>query len=258
MKIITMKKKRVRRKNDMFAVLSITQLVLVILIALAVFFVSRTDSSAFSALREDIQRIFDEDIDIGGYFTPEEENEDAASYRFISSCEEGEMLICTDTENATDEQTEKISVVCTFEDADDKFSDYSSAAVMPVSGYITSDYGFREHPVYSGESFHYGRDIAAEEGSNIYAVLDGIVVEAGTAPQAGNYIKLSHGNGIETLYCHCSELYVAKGINVRKGDVIAAVGETGLATGPHLHFELHENSKAVDPAIILSEAVSVY
>ena len=258
MKIITMKKRKAKGTYDMFAVLSITQLILVILIVLAVFCVSRTDSSAFSGLLQDVKRIFNEDIDIGGYFTPKEENDEAASYRFISSVEEGNAVIASEEKEEAQKSEDKISVTGKAEDCDDIFGVFSSGAVMPVSGYVTSDYGLREHPIYSGESFHYGRDIAADEGSNIYAVLDGIVTEAGTAPQAGNFVKISHGDGIETLYCHCSELYVEKGISVRKGDVIAAVGETGLATGPHLHFELHENQKAVDPAKILSEAVSVY
>ena len=60
-------------------------------------------------------------------------------------------------------------------------------------------------------------------------------------------VKIDHGNGIETLYCHCSELYVSEGVTVRKGEIIAAVGQTGLVTGPHLHFEIRKNGSTVNP-----------
>lgn len=257
MKIIRMKKKNDTQKKDMFVILCLMQLMLIVLIVLSVFILSKVNGEEFSAFRRDISTVFDEDIDIGGYFTPSEENEEIISSGTLSFVSYENTEKKDEKENQT-ETAEIVSVIYTDRNCDDIFGVYSSGAVTPVVGTVTSDYGYREHPVYSGDSFHSGRDIAAEEGADIYAVLDGVVSDAGTASQAGNYIRIDHGNGIETLYCHCSELYVTEGISVRKGEVIAAVGETGLATGPHLHFELHENSKAVDPAKILSGAVNVY
>lgn len=256
MKIIRTKIKKNACKKDMFVILCLMQSALVVLIAVSVFCLSKTDGEEFSKFRQDIEGIFREDIDIGGYFTPLEEKEEAVSSGIISfvSFEKTEQI----TEEGKTEEEKSVQIISTSQSNDEIFGSFSSAAVIPVIGTVTSDYGHREHPVYSGDSFHSGRDIAAAEGTDIYAVLDGTVCEAGSAPQAGNYVKIDHGNGIETLYCHCSKLYVSKGVTVRKGEVIAAVGETGLATGPHLHFELHENSVAVDPEKILSGAENVY
>lgn len=265
MKIVRAKVHKDTYKKDMFVILCLTQSTLIVLIAVSVFLLSKMNSEEFIKFRQDIETVFDEDIDIGGYFTPTEENEEIISSGTLN------FVSYEDTDDKEEKATEKsneseydkgitqsIQMINTSEDCDSIFGVISSEAVMPVAGTVTSDYGYREHPVYSGESFHSGRDIAAAEGTDIYAVLDGVISETGTAPQAGNYVKIDHGNGVETLYCHCSKVYVNENVSVRKGEVIAAVGETGLATGPHLHFELHENSEAVDPAKILSGAVNVY
>ncbi|MBQ6119218.1 MAG: M23 family metallopeptidase, partial [Clostridia bacterium] len=129
--------------------------------------------------------------------------------------------------------------------------------LMPVNGSVTSDYGYRIHPINGGESFHSGRDIAADEGTDIRAVYDGTVVAVGVGELSGNYVKIDHGDELEALYCHCSAVYVNDGDLIRKGDIIAAVGQTGAATGPHLHFELHRNGEVTDPAELLDQAVNV-
>lgn len=257
MKIIRMKKSRENTKADMFAVMCLVQSAAVILAVMCIYFVSATDSGAYAELKNYVALLFADDVDLGGYFTGNGEN-GAVPLPGVSgepkeTASSGEKLT-EDAGYAFVKEDEYKSILLSQE----VFGDYSAKAVLPVSGTVTSSYGYREHPVYSGDSFHSGEDIAADEGSPVYAVLDGVVTEAGTAEMAGNYIKLDHGDGVETLYCHCSELYVQKGVRVRKGDVIAAVGQTGLATGPHLHFELHENGNAVDPKRILSEAECVY
>ena len=239
MKIIRMKKRNAAAR-DMFAVLCLMQSAAVILIIFTLFAFTRINGSALSDIRNDLSVIFGGDLDMGGYFTPSEEKTTHAASDAV----------------ADETQTAEIS---REDDYSIKAVDYSSApAVMPVVGTVTSPYGYREHPVYSGESFHKGTDIAADEGSPIYAVKDGLVTESAQAEMAGRYIRLLHSDGTETLYCHCSELLVGAGENVKKGDVIALVGQTGLATGPHLHFELHENGEAADPQKILSGAVNVY
>ena len=130
----------------------------------------------------------------------------------------------------------------------------SSAPVMPVNGSVTSDYGYRIHPIYGGESFHSGRDIAADEGTDIHAVYDGVVIDVGVGESSGNYIRIDHGDGLVALYCHCSAVYAAEGDLVRKGDTIAAVGQTGAATGPHLHFETRVDGELRDPSTVLDVA----
>jgi murein DD-endopeptidase MepM/ murein hydrolase activator NlpD len=126
--------------------------------------------------------------------------------------------------------------------------------VLPVSGSVTSGYGARVHPISGDDSFHGGVDIGADEGEPVVAVLDGTVAAAGAGEMSGNYVRLRHADGRETFYCHLSRIAVVSGMRVQKGDVIGYVGHTGIATGPHLHFELRINGEKTDPTPLLSEA----
>ena len=90
-------------------------------------------------------------------------------------------------------------------------------------------------------------DISASAGTAIYSVLSGTVVTAGYNSARGNYVVVSHGNGLSTLYQHCSSLNVSVGQSVSRGQVIAYVGTTGISTGPHLHFEVLVNGSNVNP-----------
>ncbi len=116
----------------------------------------------------------------------------------------------------------------------------------PVSGVLSSTFGWREHPVEGGSKFHYGVDLAAEEGAPVLAFADGSVYATGESSTLGNYIMLQHAGGYITLYAHCSRV-TASGGSVAMGDKIAEVGATGLATGPHLHFELHDGGLYLNP-----------
>lgn len=116
------------------------------------------------------------------------------------------------------------------------------------SNYITSRFGYRQHPISGTVKFHTGLDIAADYGAPVYAGNDGIVIYAGWYGGYGYTVILDHGGGVSSLYAHCSSLYVSDGATVRRGQVIAAVGSTGLSTGPHLHFEVRENETPVDPS----------
>lgn len=113
---------------------------------------------------------------------------------------------------------------------------------IPSRGYISSNYGSR----WNGEK-HHGIDIAANSGTDIIASLDGKVIDTSYHSIYGKKVILDHGNKIQTLYGHCSEILVKKGDKVKKGDVIAKVGNTGRSTGPHVHFELRVNGKAINP-----------
>lgn len=117
--------------------------------------------------------------------------------------------------------------------------------INPVSGVITSRYGsndsVRDHT-------HSGLDIAAPGGTSIKAAASGTVTFSGNAGDGfGNYVIVSHGNGVTTVYAHCSELLVSKGETVSQGEVIARVGSTGNSTGDHLHFEVRKNGITYDP-----------
>lgn len=115
------------------------------------------------------------------------------------------------------------------------------------SGRVTSRFGFRINPVTDEYKLHKGYDIGANSGSLIYAVASGRVTYAGYDSGYGNYVVVQHGEGIKTLYAHCSEICVEKNDTVEAGAVIARVGSTGNSTGPHLHLELLINGKRYDP-----------
>ena len=119
---------------------------------------------------------------------------------------------------------------------------------LPDSKRITSYYGSRVDPV-TGEkgAFHSGLDVGAPTGTDIVAAAEGTVTVAGYTSINGNYIKIYHGNGITTAYCHCSVLEVEAGEKVSQGQVIAKVGSTGKSTGPHLHFGVAKDGTYVDP-----------
>jgi murein DD-endopeptidase MepM/ murein hydrolase activator NlpD len=123
---------------------------------------------------------------------------------------------------------------------------------VPASGPVTSPFGFRYHPVLGRGRLHAGLDIGAPTGTPIYAAEAGIVVTAGRNGGYGNCVIIDHGGGLSTLYGHASELYVTPGQSVQRSQSIAAVGSTGLSTGPHLHFEVRRNGEPTDPAPYLA------
>lgn len=117
-------------------------------------------------------------------------------------------------------------------------------AVRPVTGTITSRFGANED---IRDHTHMGMDIASPNGTAIKAAADGTITYAGWMGGYGNLIIISHGNGIQTYYGHCSKLYASVGKEVKAGDIIAAVGSTGNSTGNHLHFEIRKNGAQVNP-----------
>ena len=126
-------------------------------------------------------------------------------------------------------------------------SNNSIFTVKPISGVITSRYGHRSSPGGIGSTNHKGMDISAKSGTTIKAAATGTVKFAGYKGSLGNLVIIESEKGIETYYGHCSKIYVKKGQKVTAGDKIAAVGQTGAATGPHLHLEIHVNGKVINP-----------
>ncbi|HRV24907.1 MAG TPA: M23 family metallopeptidase [Smithellaceae bacterium] len=123
----------------------------------------------------------------------------------------------------------------------------ATPSLWPVRGWVTSEFGMRESPFSSGVEFHNGIDIATRYGKEIIAPADGLVVEASNRAADGNYIKIDHGHGYATLYCHLSKFAVKEGMRVKRGDVIAYVGDTGRSTGSHLHYTVLVNNVSVNP-----------
>ena len=123
---------------------------------------------------------------------------------------------------------------------------------LPASDYVPSGFGHRESPTAGASSNHQGIDIGASTGSSITAADGGTVITASYSSSAGNYVVISHGNGLSTVYMHCSKLLVSEGDTVSKGQTIAKVGSTGYSTGPHLHFGVRKNGSYVDPTDYVS------
>lgn len=122
----------------------------------------------------------------------------------------------------------------------------------PSSSRITSGFGGRSSPTEGASSNHKGIDIGASTGSNILAAASGTVTISTYSASAGNYVMISHGGGVSTVYMHCSSRLVSAGDKVSQGDVIAKVGSTGYSTGPHLHFEIRNNGSYVNPSKYVS------
>lgn len=116
------------------------------------------------------------------------------------------------------------------------------------SGWISSYFGRRVDPFTGRMSFHPGIDFAGKKGSAVLAVASGVVVYSGKRYGYGNLVQINHGNGYATRYGHCMKLLVKVGDKVKKGQEIALMGSTGRSTGPHVHFEVLHNGRAVNPA----------
>ena len=156
------------------------------------------------------------------------------------------------------------AIISAFLETQEAYSDYNLPAgttfdmpklgisyASPVSGEVTSGFGYRIHPVDGGVRFHYGADISADEGAVLTAFADGEVIAVGESATLGEFVMISH-DGAETRYGHCGNVLVSTGQVVKIGDEIATVGSTGNATGPCLHFELIIGGVAVNPEYYLT------
>lgn len=117
--------------------------------------------------------------------------------------------------------------------------------------YLSSSFGWRQHPVTGRHTMHEGLDFAAPRGSPIYAASGGVVTEARYVPGYGKLVQIDHGNGLVTRYAHASSITVKLGAVVEKGQMVARVGSTGRSTGPHLHFEVRLGDQPLDPRLFL-------
>jgi murein DD-endopeptidase MepM/ murein hydrolase activator NlpD len=124
--------------------------------------------------------------------------------------------------------------------------------IYPIRGRLTSPYGWRNDPISGVRRYHAALDLAAPTGTPIKAAMDGRVVTLGFNSVYGKYIIMSHGNGFQTLYAHMNATSVGQGAYIQQGAKIGEVGSTGYSTGPHLHFAVFKNGKAVNPLEFLN------
>lgn len=189
-----------------------------------------------------------------------DKNTDTPTPSILITNETPELFTATPqpTVTPTPEPTEN-SKVSVFLDEQEKYSNYAVPANVsydyialpfdyenPVEGSKSSGFGYRLHPIQNEIKYHYGTDLAANSGEEIHAFADGKIYAVGENDSFGKYVIIDHADGYRTLYAHCSKQCISCG-SVKMGDIIALVGETGAATGPHLHFELMHNGVYLNP-----------
>jgi murein DD-endopeptidase MepM/ murein hydrolase activator NlpD len=130
----------------------------------------------------------------------------------------------------------------------------STPTTAPVLGLITAGYGRRPDPFTGRKAFHRGLDISARRGTRVLAPADGIVVFAGRNGGLGKTVRVSHGFGFSTMYGHLDQMTLSPGDEVRRGEEIGLLGNSGRSTGPHLHYEVHVDGRAVNPLYYILNA----
>jgi murein DD-endopeptidase MepM/ murein hydrolase activator NlpD len=124
----------------------------------------------------------------------------------------------------------------------------NTPSISPVLGYWSSSFGMRDDPFTGKRQFHYGVDIATQQGNQIVATADGVVLSTKYGKTGGNTVTIHHPiTGYKTIYCHLSKYLVKPGQKVKRGDPIGLVGRTGRAKGPHVHYEVHLNNRRLNP-----------
>lgn len=123
---------------------------------------------------------------------------------------------------------------------------------------VSSTFGYRKHPILHKRKFHSGIDIVAPKGTTVMATATGIVVNSSFTKGYGNYILIKHTSSLKTLYAHLWVNLVKTGDAVVQGQIIGLVGDTGMTTGPHLHYEVHIKDQKIDPFILWRQVLDQY
>ncbi len=239
-----------QKPSDLLTCVILTQTVVFALVLLLFFGFYKTESKTFTALNSFYNSVMQKDLTAKELadcvrsvisFVSESKQQDGQAQQTTDIAEEeftgagGEDLMYVDGTTAS------FSPVF-----------FSKTMVKPVEyTRVTSCFGYRINPVTNKYGFHSGIDLAAKTGTPIKAAFDGTIATASYSDARGNYIFLESEGGITTVYCHCSELIAEEGAKVRAGEIIARVGSTGQATGPHLHFELRIGGVRHNPAWVL-------
>lgn len=241
-------KKRNIKKHDWLVALSTVQLVLACIGIALLFAVSKSSPTTFLALKDEFELFMQTDMSVRevagriySVFVPEEQTAPSVNNA-------GKITEETSASGGEDAEIHEATKNVCFAPFDTTID-----IIMPTEGEITSRFGYRNHPITGKFGIHNGTDIAAPEGSPIYAAFNGTVEEIGCNSVRGNYILLSHGGDTQTLYLHCSEIIAPEGAVVRQGEIIAKVGSTGYSTGPHLHFSIIIGGKYCNPEWLIND-----
>lgn len=220
------RRKKEENKRDFFTHIIAIQILVVALLMGGLFAVKKISPANFEILKKSYSQIMENDMTV---------KEVWAKIRSYSYPQGGDDISVFSPQTGT------------------SFSPYyiSSEICVPVSGSISSPFGYRINPVTKTFSFHSGLDIAADEGEKIKAAYYGTVTKVDYDDVSGKYIELTHSDGLVTRYLHCSEIIAEEGMVVRSGETIALVGSTGRSTGPHLHFVIEIDGEKVNPLYVL-------
>ncbi len=219
-------------------------------------------SDALNAFWGANDRSYDYVTAIGRLFAPAAAEQQA--HLVITETHYGSRAVAETAENGASAEA-MARAAETFRESQTEFADLTVPAnvsealytlpfpfVSPIAGIASSGFGYRIHPIYGGARFHYGTDFAADAGENVLCFADGTVTAAAWDDGYGYYVAVEHADGYSTLYAHCSRLLVDVGEKVARGELLAAVGSTGSATGPHLHFELRHDGIYLNPEFCLA------
>ena len=265
--------KRSKKKEDRTFNLLITQIVICVLIIITALIIKFIGGEIYKKTREKYIGMFNDKTSVSEVLQTVAKT---FEMKAVISSEESSEIIDSSSEPEQETSSSEVSQeessppeteVEGTEDKDSGQMVYSqvqshlkqtgmniNTMIMPAKGRISDEFGYRVHPLSGEYRMHNGLDIAADSGTDIWAAYDGIVTKTGEASDYGKYIILKHANGLETLYGHCSKIVAKEGYAVKKGDVIALVGSTGVSTGPHCHFEIRVNGSRIDPRILLQSA----
>lgn len=227
------KKKRYAGEKSGLNVIFARQIFLSLLILIAALSVKYVDAPMAKGLEEKIQYILAQDIDLNKLL--ETINNDLSKMWNKKLPDVNEDQTAKDTD-----QTDKIT------DSNSKSTGIIMMTV-PVKGTLSSAFGERTDPFTGVKKMHEGIDIEAEKGESIKAALGGTVVEVRTSKSYGKFVKVKHKDDLTTVYAHCSLISVTEGQEVKQGEAIAKVGNTGASLGDHLHFEIWKSGKAINP-----------
>lgn len=253
-------KKRNKKKNgegDPFVAFTVRQLILCGLALLVVLIFGGWDSDLSRNVKDKYAELFCQKTSVDevlGAFSQRDGQVDLSPTDLITATDTNTIgnaiLVNSLPDKAESNEIKPLALIKTESTLWD--NDNTNSIQMPLKGRVTSEFGYRMHPIYDEYLFHSGIDIGGDYGEEIVAALSGEVVEAQYSDSYGYYIRLKHSDGLETRYAHCQKLLKEVGRRVNKGDVIAEVGSTGVSTGPHLHFEIISNGNYVNPRWVLN------
>ncbi len=249
------------RPGDFLVRVVAVQTAVCLLVTLLVFGLYKSESEHFQSLRQAYDTVFSRDMENAEL---RETLRRAAAFVFRPQNGEASAENPSSEPSGTDAETTGENTPSEVYGAGGEDllpgTDKASFAPLTVTGTfhkpvdytrITSKYGYRINPVTNTYGFHSGLDMAAPEGTPIRAAFAGTVTKAAESAARGKYLILTHNNGLQTIYCHCSAVLAQEGANINGGEVIAEVGSTGQTTGPHLHLEVLLDGMRYDPAWLL-------